>query len=276
MAVTLTACNQDNNPSPTTPTPQTNVISYTAIGASDAIGIGASHECFPFAPCPDGTGYVQVAMRRLQGAGKTVTLLNLGIPAAVLGPDIEAIGNALGRGIPGNFLERELPFVARDSTLVTVFAGGNDVNTVASAVDAGMGGSDPVAYTTNLVNGFGRDMNTLVAGIKGRASGAKIIALNLPNLAALPYNAGRTGPQKLAIQAIAVSFSAKINALTSQGVIVIDLMCDPRSYVAGNYSSDGFHPNDSGYAFIADLVYNAALTGSAAAPQASCAGMARF
>jgi len=277
IAATLVACD-NNNTSPTQPTtpPQTNVVSYTAIGASDAIGIGASHECFPFSPCPDGTGYVQVTMKRLQAAGKTVTLLNLGIPGAVLGPDIEAIGNSLNRGIPGNFLEREMPFVARDSTLVTIFAGGNDVNTVAAALDNGLGGADPVGYVNNLTNGFGRDLNSLVSGVKGRAPNAHVIVLNLPNLAALPYNSGRTLTQKQFIQAIAVAFSAKANALASQGVVVIDLMCDPRAYIAGNYSGDGFHPNDSGYAFIADLVYNAAISGSAAAPRPSCGQMTVF
>jgi lysophospholipase L1-like esterase len=276
LAAVLSACNQDHTTTPTSPTPQPTVVSYTAVGASDAIAIGASHECFPFAACPDGTGYVQVTKRRLEAAGKTVTLLNLGIPGTVLGPDIEAIGNSLGRGIPGNFLEREMPFVARDATLVTIFAGGNDVNTAASAIEAGMGGSDPVSYGNTLANGFGRDYNSLVAGIKSRAANARIIALNLPNLSALPYNSGRTLAQRQGIQALAVAFSAKVNALSSQGVLVIDLMCDPRSYIAGNYSSDGFHPNDSGYAFIADLVFSAANTGTAATPRSSCAQMAQF
>jgi lysophospholipase L1-like esterase len=276
LAMVMAACNSKSPTGPSPNEPQPNMVSYTAVGASDAIAIGASHECFPFAACPDGTGYVQVTKRRLEGSGKTVTLLNLGIPGSVLGPDIEAIGNSLGRGIPGNFLEREAPFVARDSTLVTIFAGGNDANTIASALEAGLGNSDPVAYGNTLTNGFGRDLNSLVSTIKGRASGAKIIALNLPNMAGLPYFAGRTLPQKQGMQAIAVALSSKVNALASQGVLVIDLMCDPRTYIAGNYSSDGFHPNDNGYAFIADLVYTAAITGSAVPPRSSCAQMALF
>jgi lysophospholipase L1-like esterase len=275
IAISLAACNS-KSPTEPSPQPQTNTVSYTAVGASDAIAIGASHECFPFAPCPDGTGYVQVTKRRLESAGKTVTLLNLGIPGAVLGPDIEAIGNSLSRGIPGNFLEREMPFVARDSTMVTIFAGGNDANTIAAALEAGMGGPDPVAYANTLTSGFGRDMNSLVAGIKGRAPNARIIALNVPNLAGLPYMAGRTLAQKQGMQAIAVSLSSKVNALASQGVLVMDLMCDPRAYIAGNYSSDGFHPNDGGYAFIADLVFNAAQSGTASPPRSSCAQMALF
>ncbi len=276
LAGFLAGCSNKSPTEPTPPQTQPNVVSYTAIGASDAIAYGASHDCFPFAACPDGTGYVQVTKRRLEAAGKTVSLLNLGIPGAVLGPDIEAVGNALSRGIPGNYLEREMPFVARDSTLVTIFAGGNDINTVADAVNSGMGGSDPLAYTNTLTNGFGRDLNTLVAGVKSRAPGARIIALNLPNFAGLPFTAGYTLTQKKGVQAIAMAFSAKVNGLTSQSVLVIDLMCDPRSYIAGNYSADGFHPNDSGYAYIADLVYNAALTGSASAPRSSCAQMTLF
>jgi lysophospholipase L1-like esterase len=276
IAATLSACNSDKSPTSPTPEPQANTVSYTAVGASDAIGIGASHECFPFAPCPDGTGYVQVTKRRLEAAGKTVTLLNLGVPGAVLGPDIEAIGNSLGRGIPGNFLEREMPFVARDSTMVTVFAGGNDANAIAAALESGMGGSDPVSYANTLTSGFGRDLNALISGIKGRAPSARIIVLNLPNLAGLPYMAGRTLPQKQGMQAIAVALSSKANALASQGVLVVDLMCDPRSYIAGNYSADGFHPNDNGYSFIADLVYSAAIAGTSPAPRSACAQMALF
>jgi lysophospholipase L1-like esterase len=275
-AMLATACDHQSPTSPTTPNPDSKTVSYTAIGASDAIAYGASHECFPFAPCPEGTGYVQLTQKKLEAAGKTVTLLNLGIPGSVLGPDIEAIGNTLGRGIPGNFIEREMPFVAKDSTLVTIFAGGNDVNTVAAAVDAGLGGTDPVGYANNLANSFGRDLVSLVNGTKARAPAARIVALNLPNLAALPYNAGRSLNQKKAIQAIAVAFSSKANTLVGQGVLVIDLMCDPRAYIAANYSSDGFHPNDSGYAFIADLAYAAASTGVAAAPRSSCPQMTTY
>ena len=51
-------------------------------------------------------------------------------------------------------------------------------------------------------------------------------------------------------------------------------MCDARSYLPGNYSSDGLHPNDAGYAFIAGEVVRAVTTGSAyPTPQANCAAM---
>ena len=59
----------------------------------------------------------------------------------------------------------------------------------------------------------------------------------------------------------------------SSSVTVIDLMCDARSYVASNYSGDGLHPNDAGYAFISSEVVKAITSGSYPAPQSSCSGM---
>jgi len=51
------------------------------------------------------------------------------------------------------------------------------------------------------------------------------------------------------------------------------LMCDPRSYQASNYSSDGFHPNDAGYQFLANEVLDAVKAGSWPTPSDSCAQM---
>jgi lysophospholipase L1-like esterase len=63
--------------------------------------------------------------------------------------------------------------------------------------------------------------------------------------------------------------TAAINPLASSRVFVIDLMCDPRSYQASTYSSDGFHPGDTGYAWIAAEVVAAATT-SYRPPSTSC------
>ena len=38
---------------------------YTALGASDAVGIGASVPCLPFTDCPGGTGYVPRILEKL-------------------------------------------------------------------------------------------------------------------------------------------------------------------------------------------------------------------
>jgi lysophospholipase L1-like esterase len=268
----------DNNDSPTQPTPPANPneVFYTAVGASDAVGVGATTPCFLFADCPDGTGYVPLTARRLKADGRIVVLVNLGIPGAVLSRETQTLGNSIGRGIEHNFIDREMPFVPRNSTLVTVFAGGNDANTVGEAIARGQAGADPTAFITTQVTNFGRDMRTLYSGIRERAPNARIIVLNLPNLAGLPYSANLNLAQKRLLQSIAVGFSAQTNTLVQQGALVIDLMCDARSYQAGNYSSDGFHPNDAGYQYMHSLVYTAATTGSAPPPSASCPSMTLF
>ena len=280
-ALFLAACSTVNTPTdPTTPPSSTptpaNTYSYTAVGASDAICYGSSNVCFPFDQCPDGKGYVQLIRNRLKDSGKTVSFLNPSVPGGVLSPEIQGIGNALGRGIPNNFIDNEGPFVAKDSNLVTVFAGGNDVNTIGAAIDAGYGGSNVDSYIQTRVQGFGRDMKALIGIIKGRAPQARIVVLNLPNLAAMPYASGYTLLQKRTLQTIAVGFSAQINALTADGALVVDLMCDPTFYQSNIYSSDGFHPNDTGYSRMADVVYAPASTGVASPPKSSCSQMTLY
>lgn len=262
--------------SPSAPPPPslTGTVSYAAVGASDAVGVGASVVCFPYAACPDGTGYVPDIARQLQAAGASVKLMNLGIPAAVIGPDIQAIAVSIGREPPANFLDQEMPFVPRDATVVTIFAGANDANAIAEAVNRGLGGNDTAAYVESQIKAFAADYLALVRGIRSRAPNAWIVVANLPNLAGLPYTSGYSPSGRQLMQKIAVGFTTQgINTLVSQSVPVVDLMCDARSYEASNYSSDGFHPNDAGYAYIASLLLQAIRTGTYPAPRASCGQM---
>jgi lysophospholipase L1-like esterase len=274
----LGGCGLLNSGNSTTPSPTTNTFNYTAIGASDAIGFGSSNVCFPFTACPNGTGYVQDIGRHYQTDHPTVTLnlLDMGIPGAVLGPTIMALGNSLGLGIPANFLDGELPFIQTNGSLVTIFAGGNDARTVGSALQAGLGGSDVNGYIATQASQFGADLNTLVSGIKTKSPQALIVILNLPNLAGAPFAAGDSLTDKQVLQTIAVSFTAQINAFAGRGVPVVDLMCDGNMYQPGIYSSDGFHPNDAGYTYMAGLVYAVVRSGTAAAPRASCPQMKLF
>jgi lysophospholipase L1-like esterase len=64
-----------------------------------------------------------------------------------------------------------------------------------------------------------------------------------------------------------------VNPLLSSNIVVVDLMCDSRSYIQSNYSSDGLHPNDAGYAYIASEVVKAITSASYPAPQSSCSAM---
>jgi lysophospholipase L1-like esterase len=173
-----------------------------------------------------------------------------------------------------NMIQSEMPFVPHDSTLVTIFTGANDVNVITTALGLGAGGSNPAGFIDEKIAAFKADFATLVAGTRDRASGARIVAFNLPNLGALPYLASASLLQKQAAQRAAVGMSAAIN--NTPGVTVVDLMCDARFYNPGNLSSDGFHPNDAGYSLMANEVVKAFTSASYAAPPGACAQMTQY
>ena len=180
---------------------------YDAIGASDADGIGSSVECPPFTDCPNGMGYPQVATRQLKAQGFSVSLTNYGIPTAVIGPDFQLLGLQNNRTILGNLITSEMPFVRQTATLVTIFAGGNDINTITAALGNGAGGTDQAGYIDTQVKAFAADYQTLLNGIRGRAGSARIIAFNVPNLAGLPFLATASLAQRQAAQRAAVGMT---------------------------------------------------------------------
>ena len=272
-AISVT-CGDKGPTAPVGPPAPGSKIVYTAIGASDATGHGASVECAPFADCPNGTGYVPLTVRLLRERGYTVTLRNLGVPTDVIGPDFQALGQQYRRTIEGNFIQHEMPFVLPDSTLVTIFAGGNEVNTITVALGGGAGAADPAGFIDAQVRAFGADYSTLVSGIRNIAGGARLVVLNVPNMAGLPFLADAPLPQRQAAQRASVGMTTTVvNGLSAQNVVVVDLMCNPRTYLASNYFYDGFHPNDSGHAFIADEVLKAATSSSYPQPRGSCTQM---
>lgn len=266
----LTAC--DILKPPTEPGIVAGAVRYTAVGASDAIGYGGSIECFPFSPCPDGTGYVQTIARRLKLAHEDFDSTNLGIPGAVISRRIQQIGASVGRDIFATFIDGQMPFVPRTSTLVTIFAGGNDVNTIGAAVRAGRANGDVDGYINAEIQAFAREFQDLIAGIRARATSTRVIVLNLPNMARLPYAAGLNATEREWLRRLSVGYSSAMNTTRSAEVLVIDLMCHGPIYNPGIYSSDGFHPNDTGYAALADLV-TAALATPPPAPATTCGFM---
>jgi lysophospholipase L1-like esterase len=74
------------------------------------------------------------------------------------------------------------------------------------------------------------------------------------------------------MQRISVGFSRAANALRAADVRVVDTMCDSRAYQRANYSSDGFHPSDAGYAFMAEKVLDA-IESDPGAPPDDCSFM---
>ena len=269
-------CTKSSGGSPMEPSPPSagSTIVYTAVGASDANGYGSSSICPPFATeatCPNGMGYVPVTVRQLKAQGFTLSHLNMGIFTAVIGRDFQALGQQYNREIVGNFIEQEMPFVQQNATVVTIFAGLNEVNVITAALGGGAGGSDPNGFVDAQVRAFGTDYATLLSGIRGRAGSARIISLNVPNAAALPFLARASLAQRQVAQRASVRMtSTVVNPLVSQNVRVVDLMCDVRSYQPANYSSDGLHPNDAGYAFIASEVVKAITSSSYSSPLPSC------
>jgi len=269
------ACGKGNDATGPSDVPSANsTIVYTALGASDVIGVGASVVCLPFEDCPTGRGYVPVAGRELRSRGFTVNLHPLGLPGAVLSSRIIALGRQYGRAdLVANLIDQEAPFILHETTLITIFTGGNDVNVITTALGGGAGGADRAGFINNQITAFGQDFNSLIQAVRQRVPSARIVVLNLPNMGAIPMSANVSREQKLAAQMLSVGITTRVfNPLTSSGVLVIDLMCDPRAYQISTYSADGFHPNDTGYSWMAAEVV-AATTTSYKAPAGSCPQM---
>ncbi len=257
---------------PSGPPSAGSAIVYSVVGASDVVGLGSSKVCAPFEDC-DGNGYAWVAARAMRGRGFTVDVAQLGIPAAVLGPSTQALASTYGiGGIPANILSAETPFVRKDATFVTVFAGANDVNVITAALGNGAGSNDPAAFIDQQVGHVGTDFSAVISAIRNRAPAARIIVINMPNMGGVPFRAGSSLALKQATQRASVGITTRvINPMAN--VTVIDLMCDSRFYQSSTFSSDGFHPNDAGYAIMATEIVNAMTNASYPAPRASCSQM---
>jgi len=171
-------------------------------------------------------------------------------------------------------IEGELPFVARTSTLVTIFAGVNEVNVITAALGGGAGGTNPTAFIDDQTNSWANDFATLVAGIRSRVPQAQIVALNVPNVGALPSEAGDSIDQKQAAQRASVRMTSVVNG--TGGITIIDLMCDARFYQPGSFASDGLHPNDAGYAVLGQELARAVTSTSSSRPKTSCPQMTLF
>src|SRR5205085_10522911 len=118
------------------------------------------------------------------------------------GRDFQDLGARYGRPIVANFIDSEAPFVSPATTVVTIFAGANDVNLVTSALGQGAGLPDQAGFITTQVKAFGDDYAALLKVIRDRAPSARIIALNLPNMAGMPFLTGASLLQRQAAQGL--------------------------------------------------------------------------
>ena len=298
-AASLAACSTSSSSPPGPSTPRQLAYAYTAIGASDAVGYGSTVPCTEASPaevadptCPEqgASGYVPDIRTDLATYGFVAQLQDLGISGAVIGPDIEATANMYSPGTcaprtaanayPGNFLVDELPKVNPSALLVTVFAGGNDVNGIVTALACGAGGATQAtqtAFVTAEITAFGHDFAELLGGIHQTAPKATIVVANIPNFANVPYafaispDPAQDEQLREALQQVSVAIDTNvINTVVAQGIPVVDLQCNPASYNPSNFYTDGFHPNDAGYAALAAQYVTQILSNTPAAPQAAC------
>lgn len=301
----LAGCSSDTvHLSPQAPATQAPVtaIAYTAIGASDAAGYGATVSCntaqmpvqVALPACPGGTGYVPDIRNTLAAQPHTAVALNdLGISGAVVGPKTAALIDTYGSAtssapcqprtgsdvVPGDFITNELPNVRGNETLVTIFAGGNDTNGIVNAAAcltlAGQSQQQVATFLTSAITQFGQEFQQLVLAVHAKAPKAKIVVANLPNFAGIPFaQTPQVAPVKPLLQAVSVGIDTNVyQPAFALGVPVVDLLCNPSSYDPANFYTDGFHPNDAGYAALAQAFVAQILAAKPTPPQTSCSYM---
>ncbi|MEN9223104.1 MAG: GDSL-type esterase/lipase family protein, partial [Thermostichus sp. BF3_bins_97] len=190
---------------------------YTALGASDAVGINASVSCDGPAnlagtrpqrsdplECPNGTGYVPRLARSLPAP---VLLTNLGRSGAVISPEIQA----LGQSFPANLLQDQVPRIPPETTLVTIWIGGNDTNAITlAAARFALEGGDPFSFIDRQIEQFAADYQTLLQGIRARAPQARIVVANLPNFALIPLGQQQPGSVRQLLATVSLGLSQRV------------------------------------------------------------------
>lgn len=309
------ACTQLGTLSPPNPNVSSpRIFNYTAIAASDGVGVGASHPCptatvGPFneimpspASCPGGSGYVPVLSGLLSTGANVVTLSDLGISGAVLGPTERTLADTWepfvfgcapsgpGECAPGDFITDELPLIPSQQNTVTIFAGGNDTNAIfAHAAVLCSSGCTPGQVQAIIgpdIANFLLDYQTLLVAIHNSFPFARIYAANLPNFGLIPRGKGLGGQAQALLDVVSTNIDYNnptgmnphgINVdLPAHGVPVVDLECDPQSYNPANFSPDGFHPDDAGYLLFASKFAPVIKNYGGPLPQTTCPPYSQF
>ncbi len=204
----------------TTATPATGV-SYVAMGASDAVGVGASD--------PNTTAYVPIIISRLP---KGSTSLNLGI-------DGETLHAALSDELPQT--------IAAKPTLITVWLVGNDFK---GCVPLQQYGADLNTLLTAL------QQQTHAKVFVANAPDFSV----LPAVQAQAASGSFCGaPGSIAsVRSLAQQWNVVINAaVAAHHDTLVDLFNTDLASHPGYVSGDGFHPSDAGYLALANLFWTA-------------------
>jgi acyl-CoA thioesterase I len=204
------------------------IVRYVAMGASDAVGVGASDQ--------NHTAYVPILISRLP---KGSSALNLGING-------ETLHGALTDELP--------QVIAAQPTLITVWLVGNDFKTCV-----------PLAHYTADLNTLLTRLQTETKA-KVFVANAPDFSL-LPAIrqaAAAGAFCGKSATQS-SIRAETLQWNQAIDAaVAAHHDTLIDLY---HANLAGHpdyISGDGFHPSDAGYLALANLFWSAITVRKAA------------
>jgi len=200
LSLTVSGCGTSSSPA----------IHYTALGASDAVGVGA---------LPPTRGYVFRIREGLeQQVGRSVDLLNLGIPGAQVGEIDEAFQKSIQSG--------------NRPDLVTLWTGANDL----------IHGAEPAEFEAKL--------RSLLERVRAKTKAFLVLA-NLPDLTRLPLFVEHPNPTVTTARISAFNTAIERQALAVEAPVV-HLYEQP---FMENYVSDidGFHPSNEGHAAIASL-----------------------
>jgi acyl-CoA thioesterase-1 len=205
-------------------------VVYVALGASDAVGVGATD--------PNTEGYVPRIIARLPKG--TSFALNLGVDG-ILEHDV---------------LAQELPeaLIARP-TVMTVWLVGNDFR-----------GCTPLAqYTADLATLLTQLHDSTSAQIFV-ANTPDMSLLPFFKQGAFGVGSCFRGKSLGAIRSMAEEWNAAMDPIvTKHGDVLVDLFNSDLAAHPDYISSDGFHPSSAGYAVLADLFW-AQITAHHAVP----------
>lgn len=218
---------------------------YTAFGGSDVA---------------DPTSWIYTVASNAQTQyGITITVDDLGISGAVSGPSVRAWDPT---DFPADVLDNEVPSLPANSKYITLFAVVNDIDAAVLH-----GNVDETTFVATYATSF----NVALGFITGKAPQAKVVVINSPNLAGLPYSLQYpTATRQLLQEYSNAADDQVIDLATLQGIPVVDVRCNPLTYNPANFQADGLHPGPVGKALLASLV-TPALFGSISAPPTSCA-----
>jgi lysophospholipase L1-like esterase len=204
--------------SSTTPTHQPSVV-YVALGASDAVGVGANN--------PNTQGYVPLLIARLPS---DASALNLGVSGYKIH---DALLNELPQALGAH------------PTLVTVWLVGNDFRGCTALAD----------YTTDL----NTLLDKLQSGTRAQvfvANAPDMSLLPAMQPGAVGQGSCYAGQTQAQIRAKAQQWNAAIAAFAAaHGDTLVDLYTGGLASHPEYIWRDGFHPSTAGYARIADLFW---------------------